>query len=665
MFVRVFLLRGWREPLWYRVPESCAAGLARGMCVRVPLRAEVIPAVVTDVSSILPKGLAFKLRDIIDIISLTSDERFKSFAEKAARFYFREQHYFFRRIQHFLTADVVDKGSSKLEVLSVEVEKKRPQLTPAQLDAVEAIAPACESSKFYPTLLHGVTGSGKTEVYRRLIEITAKSGKSTILLLPEVSLAMQFTSLAARAFANKIPVFGFHSASKKSDRAAVFGAAQSGEPVIIIGVHLPIFLPIPNLGLIIIDEEHEQGYQEKKHPRVNSKEMALMRAKIYGIPIVLGSATPSIASLHGVNNGTLKCVKLPERFIGDFPEVIRVPLRHREKRRSFWITNELDRLIKDRLEKKQQIILFLNRRGHCFFVQCKSCGESVVCPHCSVTLTPHRTRTATENSELRCHYCDYSRDIPNECCKCSASGKDFKFKGIGTQQLITIIRDLYPEARAERADFDTASRKKEWVETIDKFSRGEIDILVGTQIVTKGYHFPNVTLVGVIWADLNLNMPIFNAREVAMQKLIQVAGRSGRSLKKGLVVIQSMVDDPLFRSLDERDYVKFCNRELEIRKNAWYPPFCRFVQIECRGDESQQVEQDADVAADLLEEISEQQKIAISVFGPVKPAVHKVQKVEIRHIFLKAATFDEVHQVLRHFDFNNFSSQFFVTPTVG
>jgi primosomal protein N' (replication factor Y) len=430
-----------------------------------------------------------------------------------------------------------------------------------------------------------------------------------------------------------------------------------------VGVHLPVTLPCANLGLIIIDEEHETGYQEKKHPKIHTKEAALMRASLYQIPLVLGSATPSLTTLHNVHTKGWKLFELTKRFAGSFPTLQHVLLTDKRQRRSFWISTALEQAIKDRLLKREQVIIFLNRRGFSLFVQCKACSFTFMCPNCSVSLTLHGT------NRLTCHYCGLHQTLPATCPQCQEKEDQFLKKGIGTQQVVTVLQKLFPMANIGRADLDASSRKTAWKQTLSDFEAGKIDIMVGTQTITKGYHFPRVTLVGIIWADLSLNFPIYNATEMALQQIVQVAGRAGRAsfykeptqsdstqknisqgesssnecssndmsfntlshgdisqsevssktISPGHVIIQSMIDHPIFAYTREETYKKFYDHEMAARKMAGYPPFMRLAEIEIKHSREETVDRDAHSLGQKL--MSQKRVLGLEVFilGPAKP----------------------------------------------
>ncbi|MDZ4152700.1 MAG: primosomal protein N', partial [Methylicorpusculum sp.] len=390
-------------------------------------------------------------------------------------------------------------------------------------------------------------------------------------------------------------LYSFHSATSVKLKKQVWQALLKKEACVIIGVHVPVLLPHPNLGLIIVDEEHEAGYQEKKHPKVNSKEAAILRASLHKIPIVLGSATPSIASLYNVKHRGWHFFQLKKRFAGAFPKIKTVSLTEKKgARRSFWISKELELAIGEQLRKQEQTIIFLNRRGFSFFVQCKACSFVVSCANCSVSLTLHG------NNQLTCHYCGYAIPMPTKCPGCKASEDQLLKKGIGTQQIVSILEKLFPTARIGRADLDVTSKKNIWQQTVTAFELGTLDILVGTQTITKGFHFPNVSLVGIIWADLNLHFPVYNSAETTLQQIIQVAGRAGRQKPDSTIIVQSMIEHPIFRFMHEIDYLNFYTHELHNREELSYPPYGRLIEIELKHVHEQMVEQDANNLAEKL-----------------------------------------------------------------
>ncbi len=658
MYILVKLLKGYQKPLYYKIPQNLNLEHLQGKIVNVPIKNYNVPALVLKTYEKKPPKLNFKIREINNLQRFPDDPKFHEFVKKISKFYLVKPLYFYQRIKNFLEQN--NKAiKTKLKSHSNSIESKEIILTKEQDNVFQNIKKNILTKNNAPALLHGVTGSGKTEIYKKILIETIKKNKSVILLLPEVSLAVQFEHLLKKQLAESIKIIGFHSASKISDKRELWKNLLENKSMLIIGVHLPILLPIPNLGLIIVDEEHEAGFQEKKYPKINSKELALWRAQFYDIPIILGSATPSSSSLYNLKKKNWHFYQLKKRFSGEFPTIELVFLKEEKNRykKQFWISKQLKKEIEDRLEKKEQCLIYINRRGYSFFVQCKNCGFIFECPNCSVSLTMHKNVTGGE--ELLCHYCDYKKTIPNICPGCKQKEESFLRKGIGTQQAVKILQEVFPNSKIARADLDTTN-KKGWTKTLQDFEDGNIDILVGTQVITKGYHFPKVTLVGILWADLNLHFPIFNAAETTLQKLIQVAGRAGRQTQNSKVIVQAIQNHEIFSYLNEENYPKFIEEELEFRKLAGFPPYKRLIQIELKNTDVPTLEKDAKKLTDLLQKNNNSDLV---ILGPAKPAVYKIQKTECRNIFVKTSNFKHFYEILKKIDLNSFNSSVFITPT--
>ena len=653
MFVQVRLLEGFTKSLWYTVPQPYTEQCVTGTIIQVPLRKRVVPAVIEYVTKKNP-SMPFELRAISCFEKMPSDSKYTKFIKQLAEYYQIDYIILLKRLRQFV------KQHEKRKQYVKEYSQNRQnvytdiQLTQEQQLIVNDLLPKIHTPQYTPFLLHGVTGSGKTEIYKRLIIEAITSKLSVILLLPEVTLAVQFETLLRTQLPHDITLYGFHSAASIKQKRQLWEALVAGKSVFIIGVHLPILLPIANLGCIIVDEEHEVGYQEKKHPKINSKQAAILRAHIANIPIILGSGTPSVASLYNVTSKNWSYGRLTKRFAGAFPKIEIVSLSDKKVRRNFWISTKLEQAIKHQLQRNEQTIIFLNRRGYSFFVQCKQCSFIVMCSNCSVSLTLH------ENNTLTCHYCSIQRSLPSLCSECKASDNPFLKKGIGTQQVVTILQKRFPQAHIVRADLDTTVNKKRWQQTIYEMQTGTIDILVGTQTITKGYHFPKVTLVGILWADLNLHFPLYNAAETTLQQLIQVAGRAGRASEHSKVIVQTMIDHPIYEYLAEHSYQQFYKYELEKRKKLNYPPYMRFAEIELKNTNEKNLDNDAECLALLLAE--QAKKYNVLVLGPAKPPVAKVKNIHMRKIYLKASSMCNINTVYQFALQQPFTSQIFFTP---
>ncbi len=654
MFIQVKLLNGFPEPLLYHVPENLRQPSLKGALVTVPLKQQKQAAWVVQEYQEKPSSITFAIKDILAIEQFPEDKQYLPFIKQLAAYYCIDPLHFIKRIRHFVEQKAID--TNELFTSKAEGARQVPMLTNEQLAVFDFLAPRISSPVYTPTLLQGVTGSGKTEIYKQLIIEAIKQQKTALLLLPEVTLAIQFEKLLRAQLPADIVICSFHSATSPKEKRILWQLLMEQKPLLIIGVHLPVLLPIPNLGIIIIDEEHETGYQEKKHPKVNTKEAAILRAHISGIPLLLGSATPSVASLYQVKNKGWYLFELKKRFAGAFPQVKTVLLTDKKERRNFWISRELEQAIKDRLNKKEQTIIYINRRGYSFFVQCKNCSFIFGCPSCSVSLTLHA------NGMLHCHYCAYHMRLPTICTSCKQDADQFIKKGIGTQQAVTILEKLFPQASIARADMDTSLKKKEWQQTVQDFQNGKIHILVGTQTITKGYHFPNVTLVGVLWADLSMNIPLYNAGETTLQKLIQVAGRAGRQRQESLVIVQAMADYPLFAYLHEQNYISFYEKEIALREEVLYPPCIRLVEIEVKSKDMQRLEKEADAIFNYLMDIIEQKKLSVTLLGPSKPPVHMIKDIHIRKIYLKGQRMQEIAWLFNCLETEQFNSQICFTP---
>jgi len=652
MFIRVRLLNGLPEPLWYTVPEDTHYGPLSGLIVQVPVRNRIVPALVIDEYKTKPHNIAFELKNIHGVEPLPADDHYLPFLKKLSDYYQIEALHFIKRIHHFL----IDKKENTIicEEQQDYVTENTITLTDEQQKVCDLLTPHI-SKNYAPTVLHGVTGSGKTEVYKHVFLDALSKHKTSLLLLPEVTLAIAFENRLKQELPNA-PIYGFHSGKTPKEKKEVWNNLSRKTPMILIGVHLPVLLPIPNLGIIVVDEEHEVGYQEKKHPKINSKEAALIRAQQTGIPIVLGSATPSISSLHSVKTKKWSFFQLKKRFSGTLPTVHIASLTENKNRKQFWISKELELAIKDRLEKREQTIIFINRRGFSFFVQCKNCTFIFMCAHCSVSLTLH------EDERLVCHYCNTSCILPDICPECKDSSHNFLKKGLGTQKVVTILQKMFPHATIARADLDTTVKKKVWQQTIADMMSNKIDILVGTQTITKGFHFPHVTLVGVLWADLHLGFPVYNAAETALQQLIQVAGRAGRTHTHGTVIIQTMAEHELFKHLNEIDYLQFYATEMNARTELEYPPAARFAELEMKHVNEKKLEQEAYHVLDSLHAYATKMKLAATILGPAKPPVSKIKSIHSRKIYIKEKEFANIVQLYQQINKKRYSSSIYFTP---
>ena len=649
MFVEIKLLNNFPKLLTYQVPEHLIAKIVPGILVQVPLQNRIESGMVVKI--VPAKNFGFAIKEIQDIYQLPDDSLYSSFIQKLAAYHHIDVIDLLYRMKSFLGQE----AELEEHIPSVHEKNVMHVLTSEQEIAYQAIVQDVVVQKYKVSCLQGVTGSGKTEVYKHLIQAAITHNKSVILLLPEVSLAMRFEHLLKATFP-EYALFGFHSGTSASLKKQVWNNLLQEKPCIIIGVHLPTLLPIKNVGLVIVDEEHEAGYQEKKHPRIHTRDAAILRAHHYQIPIVLGSATPSFSTLWNVKQKGWNHFELKQRFSGNFPHMQFVNLHDKKPRKHFWISDPLYKAMQDRLVKKEQIIIFINRRGYSFFVQCKSCGLIPTCNQCSVSLTLHN------DYQLLCHYCGHTKLFETHCFECKQDEAVFLKKGVGTEQVVTIIEKLFHYAKIARADMQTTSKKKMWQETVENFAQGKIDILVGTQTVTKGYHFPGVTLVGVLWADLHLHFPFYNASETAFQQLIQVAGRAGRQSETSLVIVQTLAQHEIFSVLDERKYVQFYEQELQSRMLLGYPPAAYLAEIEIIGSQESIVEDDAKKVGSIIREFIEKNALKVQILGPVPALVYCIKNRWTQKIYLKAALSKDLHAAYQAIDCAVLQSSIYFTP---
>jgi primosomal protein N' (replication factor Y) len=456
-------------------------------------------------------------------------------------------------------------------------------LNPEQAVAVAALARSLAEEKFGVSLLHGVTGSGKTEVYLRAIQAALARGGGVILLVPEVALTPQTVArlrsrLEAIAPGHRCVVW--HSHLSEGERLDGWLALASGEVRVAVGARSAVFAPVRDLRLIVVDEEHEPAYKQDEMPRYHGRDVAVMRARLCGAHCLLGSATPSLESYANVLAGRYALLSLPKRVdFRSLPSFTIVDMRIEvaRQRGATALSRPLADAMQARLARKEQTILFINRRGYSSSMQCRKCGGVEECPHCSVAMTYHRT-----DETLRCHLCGEERPAPLRCAKCGAP--DIRWRGLGTQRVEEAVRRVLPRARIERMDTDTMGKKNRFREILGEFRKGKIDVLVGTQMIGKGLDFPNVTLVGLVDADLSMHIPDFRANERTFQLLVQVAGRAGRGDRAGEVVVQTF--SPQAEAIQfarQADFNGFAAAELGVRKQFGYPPARHLIRHLFRG----------------------------------------------------------------------------------
>ena len=463
-----------------------------------------------------------------------------------------------------------------------------------QLAALEEIRQAVDRREKAVFLLHGVSGSGKTVVYIEAIKSVLAAGRSAILLVPEIALTPQTVSRLARAL--DAPVALYHSALSEGERYDVWRKAGTGEVRVVVGARSAVFSPVRDLGVIVIDEEHETTYKQEDAPRYHAREVAVRRAQTAGAVVILGSATPSLESYHRAKMGIYRYRELPYRYrLRPTPEVSIVDMREAPRWGESWFISEaLGARIAERIEKGEQSILFLNRRGHSTFLQCPLCGWVGRCHQCDISLTYHR-----QGNALVCHYCDYRSPLPDACPECR--GAKLRLRGLGTEQVEEEVEKAFPGVRIARMDVDSTATRGAHRRILERLHRREVDILLGTQMVTKGLDFPGITLVGVIHADASIHFPDLRSSERTFHLLAQVAGRSGREGGGGEVVLQTYLpDNEVLRSVVALDFSAFADLELAARREANYPPFYDLINVVVTGTIRERVIDVAMMAVDLL-----------------------------------------------------------------
>lgn len=509
------------------------------------------------------------------------------------------------------------------------------KLNEEQNNAYKKIKSSLNQKKVF--LLNGVTGSGKTEVYLHLIKDVLNSGKSAIFLVPEISLTAQMIKYIHDWFNDDVAVF--HSSLNDGEKFDEYMKIVEGKVHVVVGTRSAIFVPLTNLGIIIIDEEHSDNYKQDNNPRYNAIDMAKFRAEYNNIPLILGSATPSLETMARAKKGVYELLEMKKR-VNNFklPNVLIIDMSEEMKKRNTIFSDLLIDKINERLEKKEQIILLLNRRGYSTIVTCQNCGYTYKCPHCDIALTYHKS-----SNNMRCHYCGYTLFKEELCANCHEDGlKEF---GLGTEKLEQELNKIFNNARIVRMDTDTTSKKGMHEKIISEFKDYKYDILVGTQMISKGLNFPKVSLVGVLNADSSLNIPDFRSGERTFELLTQVSGRAGRFLDNGEVVIQTFnPDNYVFKCIKNNNYDAYYNYEMDIRKTLKYPPYYYLLSIK--------------IASKSYEDASRESKNVINylkknlvneiILGPTPASMFKVNNIYRFQIIIKYRNFDNISSFLNN-----------------
>ena len=513
----------------------------------------------------------------------------------------------------------------------VEVEKKHYDLTEEQAKVLESV----KFDKFKPYLLHGVTGSGKTLVYIRLIEKVLKQGKEAILLVPEISLTPQVVDIFKKRFGKTIAIL--HSGLSNGEKYDEWRKIERKEVSIVIGARSAIFAPFTNLGIIIIDEEHSNTYKQDNVPRYNAIDVALRRGKTYNIPVVLGSATPSVESYTRAKAGIYELLVMKNRVNKKMPKVYLVDMKDEFKKGNRVFSDIFKEKMNDRLSKNEQVLVLLNRRGYSTVITCKECGFTHKCPNCDIPLTYHKN-----GNIMKCHYCDYKAPRLLECPKCHS--KNINSLGMGTEKLESLIKEEFKDAKVIRMDQDTTRNKGAHKRIIDDFKEGKYNVLVGTQMIAKGLDFPKVTLVCVVNGDATLNIPDFRSSERTYELLSQVSGRAGRDKLDGEVIIQGFnVSHYSIVYAKNNDYESFYNEEMKIRKVLKYPPYYNLCLIKVSGKNYDEVYSEASKITTYLKS-----NLNNIVLGPASASMPKINNIYYVQIIIK---FKNTKEILSYLEF--------------
>jgi len=519
------------------------------------------------------------------------------------------------------------------------------ELTSCQQEAVDKVLKCKNMTSTF--LIHGVTGSGKTEIYMEIIEKLLNDGKSSIMLVPEISLTEQIVSRFKKRFTSNIAIL--HSRLSEGEKYDEWRRIARGEVKIVIGARSAVFAPLKNIGVIIIDEEHTDSYkQDSANPKYHALDIAKWRSQYGNFPVVLGSATPTLESYARASKGLYNLITLNERVNGKkLPETIIVDMNKEMKRKSGNFSKKLVESMEESFKNNEQVILLLNRRGYASFVTCKNCGYVSKCPNCDITLTYHKS-----SNTLRCHYCGYGTKLDDTCPKCKE--KAISTLGLGTEKIEEELKKLFPDKKVIRMDYDTTSKKGSHEKIIKSFEEHEYDILLGTQMIAKGLDFPNVTLVGVINADTSLNIPDFRSSETTFDLLCQVAGRSGRGDKTGKVLIQTFNPEHYAISYAKNhDYVGFYNAEMKIRHTLGYSPYYYLTSIRISSKDYEQARDESNKIGEYLKK----NLLNTTILGPSVAAVFKVNNTYRFQIVLKYKKEDNLYNTLNslieHYKTNN------------
>lgn len=631
MFCQVKFLKGWQEPLWYKLnsPLNILCDKKNLILAFCPFRKKEQIGLVVEFQSNLPNNAKkFNIREINNLW-IINNENFLSFIKQISLLFGVSQENFFKRLINFFAIDVQqDQNINDSFLIKKLTEKSNISFSNEQSLVLKEILLILKKDQFTPILLHGVTGSGKSFVYLGAIEKVLKQNKSVLFLLPEIGLAKKFFTFFKTYLPLTINIFAKYSGSSKKDLIELRYAIFHKSPILLIGVHQPIFFPIENLGLIIIDEEHDSSFVEKKEPFLDTRQLAILKAKIEQIPIILGSATPSTSTYYKSQKDPWKYLTMKSRFLDKLPTIYLKQLNFKQK--DSWFNPFLKEKIASVLAGGNQVLLYLNRRGFFTTAKCKGCLSILTCPNCTVSLTLHQLNDQAPCFE--CHYCGFvKKQLETACQTCHKVGQTFLLHGTGIEKIANKLSKEFLSAKLLLAQSST-SRKKNWDADLQSFSEGEYDILLGTKTISKGLHFPKLKFVGVLIADLDFAFPVYNAKEQAIQQILQVCGRAGGT---GEAWIQTF-DPSLFDGvLNEDQYNIFLEKELTNRKTLGYPPFSKIIFIQTKDGCEMMAKEKINNCCIAIKKIIFEQRFDCQILGPTKSLLEKLKNEYFWELLLK------------------------------
>ena len=626
----------------YRIPPQLLGEIQVGMQVCVPFGSgnRTRTGYVVDISEKAEYDVT-KMKSIAGIVagSVTADSRIISLAWWMKERYGSTMNQALKTVLPVKRKVKARNRQVVRSMVDVQIKEAEILLNEEQRQIAEDFCSRYDRGDRAPSLIYGITGSGKTEVYMEMISHVLKQGRQVIVLIPEISLTYQTVMRFYRRFGSCISVM--HSRLSAGERWDQYERARQGETQVMIGARSALFTDFPDLGLIIMDEEHEGAYKSESTPRYHAREVAEKLAGMRDAAFVMGSATPSLEAYTRAREGIYRLYTLKNRAgegsVLAAAEVVDLRKEMEAGNKSIF-SRRLQELIRDRLEKKEQVMLFMNRRGYSSFVSCRSCGEAVKCPHCDVTLTLHN------KTRLVCHYCGYTVPLPKKCPSCGSPY--LAGFGTGTQKIEELTKAMFPQARVLRMDLDTTSKKGGHQEILSAFARGEADILIGTQMIVKGHDFPGVTLVGILAADASLYAPDYRSGERTFQLLVQAAGRAGRGKKPGTAVIQTYTPEHyVVKASAVQDYLEFYRQEMGYRKLMKYPPAAHMLSIQIGGKEEELTAHMTEAVAEAVGRRFGQQA---ELIGPVFAPVYKVNDIYRKILYIKQENYDILIRIQKY-----------------